>query len=210
MNWAHRIFRDNAAQHRTAEHHSSRPWPSTWIIGWVELCTFITAPRQVNGGDRVWLLIDTQTAVAQVMAGDKTLARYDNIAIGRRGAVPLHLAGDDTTPLGTYHVNAIRRGGSYRLFINLAYPTVGHATLALAQRKITRPHYLQIIDAHEYGRLPPATTPLGGAIGIHGVGGGSLRIHRQFNWTHGCVALDNAQIADLANHLKIGTRVVIR
>jgi len=51
---------------------------------------------------------------------------------------------------------------------------------------------------------------LGGGIGIHGIGRGDLDIHRQYNWTNGCVALDNDQITDLARWIGVGTRVVIR
>jgi L,D-peptidoglycan transpeptidase YkuD (ErfK/YbiS/YcfS/YnhG family) len=51
---------------------------------------------------------------------------------------------------------------------------------------------------------------LGGSIGIHGVGAGNRRIHEDFNWTEGCVALTNEQIDDLDRYIHIGTRVVIR
>jgi L,D-peptidoglycan transpeptidase YkuD (ErfK/YbiS/YcfS/YnhG family) len=51
---------------------------------------------------------------------------------------------------------------------------------------------------------------LGGAIGIHGIGGGSPDVHRRFHWTEGCVAVSNEQIERLAELVGIGTRVVIR
>ncbi len=35
-------------------------------------------------------------------------------------------------------------------------------------------------------------------------------MHRDFNWTHGCVALTNEQIDRLLQRVGLGTRVVIR
>ena len=49
-----------------------------------------------------------------------------------------------------------------------------------------------------------------GNIGIHGVGSGDLDVHREYNWTNGCVALTNAQIDILAQWAHIGTPVEIR
>jgi len=176
----------------------------------VSLNLLAAVPSKADARSQIWVLIDTKAATLQVMAGDSVVTRYGDIAIGRRGTSSLHMAGDDTTPLGTYHVNAVKHGGNYRIFIGLDYPTIVHAAQALKQQKITRPHYLQIAEAIDQGRPPPADTPLGGAIGIHGIGGGNLQVHTEFNWTHGCVALDNRQIADLARRVRIGTRVVIR
>jgi lipoprotein-anchoring transpeptidase ErfK/SrfK len=51
---------------------------------------------------------------------------------------------------------------------------------------------------------------LGGHIGIHGVGRGDLRIHQQFDWTQGCIALTNEQIEQLQNLVRVGDRVVIQ
>jgi hypothetical protein len=66
---------------------------------------------------------------------------------------------------------------------------------------------------HAYYRRhghPPQNTALGGAIGIHGIGGGSPDVHHRFHWTEGCVAVSNEQIERLAELVGIGTRVVIR
>jgi lipoprotein-anchoring transpeptidase ErfK/SrfK len=60
------------------------------------------------------------------------------------------------------------------------------------------------------GKTPPQHTPLGGYIGIHGVGSGDPEVHRAYNWTNGCVALTNAQIDILAEWARAGTPVEIR
>ena len=47
-------------------------------------------------------------------------------------------------------------------------------------------------------------------IGIHGIGDGDRGVHRDFNWTNGCVALTNEEIDELLRWVKIGTPVEIR
>lgn len=159
----------------------------------------------------IWIDIDTTTSVAKVIQGkDKVVARYDNIALGKRGAAKVHYHGDESTPLGNYRIMSIDRKSAFSIFFGLDYPTIEHAQQAMTQHKISKTQYMSILNAHFQNRIPPFNTPLGGAIGIHGLGSGSLRIHQQFNWTKGCVALDNTQIADLARWAKVGTRVVIR
>jgi hypothetical protein len=60
------------------------------------------------------------------------------------------------------------------------------------------------------GRLPPQNTALGGRIGLHGLGRGDPKVHQQFNWTNGCIALTNEQIDQLLTWVGKGTRVSIR
>ena len=55
-------------------------------------------------------------------------------------------------------------------------------------------------EAEAAGRAPPWNTPLGGAIGIHGGGGSS-------DWTLGCVAVENAEIEELWDVVRLGTNV---
>ena len=136
--------------------------------------------------------------------------RYRHIAIGRRGAKALHYQGDDSTPLGDYRIDGINRESRYGIFLSLNYPLPVHARLAADAGTITAADRERIDRAYHAGKPPPYDTALGGMIGIHGIGKGSLRTHREFNWTHGCVALDNAQMQDLAARVRIGTRVVIR
>lgn len=144
------------------------------------------------------------------MNGDRVVKRYRNIAIGRRGAKALHYQGDDSTPLGEYRIDGINRESRYGIFLSLNYPLPDHARLAAEAGTITAADRERIEHAYNAERQPPYDTPLGGMIGIHGIGKGSLKTHREFNWTHGCVALDNVQMQDLVSRVRMGTRVVIR
>ena len=60
------------------------------------------------------------------------------------------------------------------------------------------------------GKTPPQDTPLGGQIGIHGIGNGDQDIHHNYNWTNGCIALTNEQIDQLGKWIKPGVLVNIR
>ncbi len=69
---------------------------------------------------------------------------------------------------------------------------------------------MAILRAFQEQAIPPQETPLGGYIGIHGIGRGDPAIHQKFNWTQGCIALTNRQIDDLSKWVHVGMRVVIR
>lgn len=157
-----------------------------------------------------WLLIDSATATLSLMRGSKVLARYDDVAFGRLGTKPVHYKGDTSTPTGEFRIDGINPASQFHRFFSLNYPTEAHAKKALDQRRITYEQYMEILKAEHAGHRPPYDTPLGGMIGIHGLGPVRLDLHRKYNWTRGCVALDNGQIDALTPHLYIGMRVVIR
>ena len=159
--------------------------------------------------DYKWILIDTTHRTLTLMRKDEAVLFFKNISIGRGGSSTLHMQGDDTTPRGSYRIISKSISSQYKLFIGLNYPTDEHAELALDENKITPVQYNAIVRANKLGLNPPDTTPLGGAIGIHGIGDGDLAIHRQFNWTHGCVALENDQIIELNLWVEVGMRVQI-
>ena len=162
-------------------------------------------------GKLPWLRVDTQARTLTVLSAEnKVLARFDNISIGSGGTAEIRRRGDETTPLGVFHVAWIDRKNRYDTFFGLDYPSEEIARRAYAEGTISRAEFEAIIEAIKHHRIPPQTTPLGGRLGIHGIGRGDLRIHEDFNWTNGCVALTNPQIRRLSRWVHLGTRVVIR
>lgn len=157
-----------------------------------------------------WLLVDTQARTAMLMRGEEVVERFDDIAIGRAGAAADRRLGDDRTPLGTFHIVRINGDSRFHRFYGFDYPTREHADRALAAGVITEKDHKRILSAHAAGREPPSNTPLGGKIGLHGIGAGDIRVHRDFNWTEGCIALTNYQIDRLSKWLEHGTRVVVK
>ncbi len=171
-------------------------------LAWVPCRAAETAP---------WVLVDTVAQTLTVFAGGpRPLARFRNIATGTGGVADLHRAGDGTTPRGTFHVAWINRHSRFGLFFGLDYPTWGMGARAYVRGLIDYEGYAAIRDAHREGRVPPQDTALGGRIGIHGVGAGDPWVHRHVNWTDGCIALSNHDVATLARWVRLGTKVVVQ
>lgn len=170
----------------------------------------VTSP-QATEGDGVWLLVDTRADRLTVMGAQGPLEVFEPIALGARGAGLKQRRGDDLTPLGSFRVGWINPDSRFSLFIGLDYPNLEYARIALRQGRIDQPTFARIERALAAGRTPPQDTPLGGQIGIHGIGGGDSRVHRAgFDWTQGCIALEDAQIHRLAEWVRPGTRVEVR
>lgn len=160
--------------------------------------------------EETWLSIDTRAKVLQVMSGPEPVAVFDKIAIGRRGASQDKARGDDKTPLGEYRIGWINQRSQFHRFFGFTYPNLQIARRAFARGLIGGDTLQQIMAAHFARSVPPQSTPLGGRIGIHGLGNADPTVHELFDWTHGCVALTNRQVDRLAPWVKIGTLVVIR
>lgn len=181
-------------------------WPGAWIIRGACLAVLLMYAGMSCAGE-VWINVETRQLTLFVMDGDEVIQTFENIAIGRNGTSIEKTRGDKTTPLGNYRVTRIDNESRFHLFIGLDYPTMDQATRALRAGLITADQWMTINAAHQRGREPPADTPLGGFIGIHGTGDGDLQIHQEFNWTDGCVALTDEQIDDLVRWIRPGMRV---
>ncbi len=89
-------------------------------------------------------------------------------------------------------------------------PAYTDASRGLSDGTISRRQWQDIRRRHKTGKVPPQNTPLGGYLGIHGIGAGDIEVHRSFNWTNGCVALTNEQMDQLLELIGVGTPVEIR
>lgn len=95
------------------------------------------------------------------------------------------IQGDGKTPEGVYTVN--RRNPDSRFFLSLG---------------ISYPNAKDRAEARSLGRSA------GGDIFIHGGTKVSGR-YKQGDWTRGCIAVTNAEIAEIYHSVPIGTRVEI-
>ncbi len=175
------------------------------LIGFISLF-FIHLPASAND---IWIDVDTVKHTLTVMNGDVIEITFKNVAIGRFGTTHFKMQGDDKTPLGKFRIGWINEKSRYYRFFGLDYPNRDSADLALKENRITEETWRTIIDATNVARTPPQNTPLGGFIGIHGIGPGDPEVHDQFNWTNGCVALTNQQIDQLGQWLEPGVMVKI-
>lgn len=161
-------------------------------------------------GDATWLLVDTVNLKLMVMRGSEVVHTYEGISIGRNGVTRDKLVGDQRTPVGRFRIAWIREESGFHRFLGLDYPDRKRAWRARENSQLEEEDWHAIRRAHASGGIPPQNTPLGGQIGIHGIGEGDPEIHGMFNWTNGCIALTNEQLDDLTGRVHIGTRVDIR
>ena len=158
-----------------------------------------------------WLLVDTKADTLSIMQGQRTIKVFHPIALGSSGAGLKARRGDNRTPTGVFRIGWINDQSRFKTVIGLDYPNPDYAERALREHRIDHATYERIRTAWITGQTPPQDTPLGGQIGIHGVGMGDPRIHSAgINWTSGCVALDNQQIEALRPWVRKGMRVEIR
>lgn len=175
------------------------------LFGFISL-SFFHLPASAND---IWIDVDTVKHTLTVMNGDEVEITFKNVATGRFGTTHFKMKGDDKTPLGKFRVGWINEKSRYYRFFGLDYPNRDTADLALEENRITEETWRTIVDAINVEKTPPQNTPLGGFIGIHGIGRGDSEVHDQFNWTNGCIALTNRQIDQLGEWLKPGIIVKI-
>lgn len=174
-----------------------------WLVTLCVMCSGAASDIET------WILIDTDELTLSIMRGEEAVRKFSNISIGRNGATTNKIFRDQKTPLGTFHIVRVNVESPYYRYFGFDYPDLQYARRAFEAGVIDAESLHAIRSAHEHGREPPADTPLGGYVGIHGLGDGDARFHEDFNWTEGCVALTNAQIDELTRWVGLGTLVVI-
>lgn len=159
---------------------------------------------------QTWVLVDTEALSLEVFAGKSSLFRIEGISIGRGGATRNKIKGDHKTPLGTYRVAWFNSHSRFHRFLGLDYPKREQVERAFHRGDIDAREHERLLAALFTAKAPPQDSPLGGYIGIHGLGRGSPELHEIANWTEGCVALTNEQIERLQRYVRVGTPVVIK
>ncbi|WP_297324465.1 L,D-transpeptidase [Nitrosomonas sp.] len=178
-----------------------------FLVGMFGLSAIHNPVRADNG---IWIDVDTIEHTLSVMQGSTIQAVFKNVAIGRYGTTWSKMTKDDKTPLGRFRVGWVNEKSRYYRFFGLNYPNLDTAKRALDENRISEEIWLSILEAKNLGKTPPQNTPLGGHIGIHGIGRGDQEIHHKYNWTNGCIALTNEQIDQLGKWIKPGILVNIR
>jgi murein L,D-transpeptidase YafK len=129
--------------------------------------------------------------------GREELVASYKVAIGPGGSGPKRREGDMTTPVGRYHITA-HQPSQYKVFLRLDYPTAAD--------------YARFAALKARGDLP-ASARIGGDIGIHGppvaLAGVLKSTLKLVDWTAGCIAVDEDEIAEVARLVRDGTVVDI-
>lgn len=129
--------------------------------------------------------------------GDRAIATY-RVGLGFSPVGQKHHEGDGRTPEGDLRIVTRNEKSRFHKFLGLSYPRPSDAQGA----PLTPDERDEIDRAFVDRKQPPWNTPLGGAVGIHGHGGGH-------DWTSGCVAVDDDAIDALWEVVPLGTPVSI-
>jgi murein L,D-transpeptidase YafK len=137
--------------------------------------------------DKIIILKSARTMT--LLSGGKALKTY-KVALGSVPMGPKRVEGDHKTPEGDYIIDAKNAHSQFHLSLHISYPS------AADQQR-----------ARSLGARP------GGAVMIHGLARPFAYLgplHRQTDWTDGCVAVTNAEIEEIWKLVPVGTRVEIR
>lgn len=121
---------------------------------------------------------------------DKKLIKTYQIALGSAPVGHKEFEGDGKTPEGIYTINDKNPNSSYYLNLGISYPNEADK-----------------VHASKFGKSP------GGDIKIHGLKNGLGfigKLHREIDWTQGCIAVTNEEIDELYKAVPIGTEIEIR
>lgn len=146
----------------------------------------------------------------RVIKAQRLLYLYDNdrllriypIALGFEATGEKIKQGDGRTPEGNYFIVAKNPQSKFYLSLAINYPNLRDAKSALAEGLIQRADFEAIKAAEIKKTIPPWNTALGGEIFIHGNGA-------RYDWTDGCIALENFQMKELYQAISPGTPVEI-
>lgn len=112
------------------------------------------------------------------------------VSLGRGGMAPKQREGDKLTPEGTYKISGRNSNSAYYLSLRINYP-----------------------DKDDIKRARAAGVSAGRDIMIHGITNGLGwvgTLHRRMDWTQGCIAVTNAEIAEIWRVVPDGTVVEIK
>ena len=143
-----------------------------------------TAPEMA---DRI--LVTKSSRTMMLMKGDRILKTY-KIALGSAPVGAKQQRGDHKTPEGDYVIDSKNAHSHYHLALHISYP-----------------------NAVDRARARKLGVPPGGDVMIHGLPPeyaylGAL--HRQYDWTWGCIAVTDSEIEEIWSLVPVGTRVQIK
>jgi len=138
------------------------------------------------------------------------LVKRDAIVLGSNPHAEKAVEGDGATPTGNFYVCAKNPRSKFFLSLCVSYPNAEDAERGLRDGLIDLREHAQILEAMRLRSMPLQHTRLGGEIYIHGhPDPGTADVSRP-DWTHGCIAMDNAAMKDLYDWVELGTPVIIR
>jgi murein L,D-transpeptidase YafK len=157
------------------------------LLGLIAALPCTAAAATAPQADKIVIVKSTRTMT--LLSGSTVLKTY-KVALGTVPVGPKHTEGDHKTPEGSYIIDARNPQSQFHLSLHISYPST-----ADRQR------------AAKLGARP------GGAIMIHGLAKSFAYLgplHRQTDWTDGCIAVTNAEIEEIWKLVPLGIKIDIR
>lgn len=149
--------------------------------------SLITAASAQSKVDRLVVLKRQHKLL--LMSGDQVVKSYQ-VALGSGGLAPKRRQGDHRTPEGPYTIDYRNPASRFHLALHISYP--------------------QQTDKQRARQL--GVNP-GGDIMIHGLGPSfswAGELHRNHDWTDGCIAVTDEEMDEIWQAVPDGTPVEIR
>ncbi|WP_038057581.1 L,D-transpeptidase family protein [Thermodesulfobacterium hydrogeniphilum] len=158
-----------------------------------------------------FLLIDKAEKILKIYKNNQLIASY-KVGMGLESLLPKEKRGDFLTPEGIYKIIKIRPSKQYKYFLALNYPNLNDLSLAYYKGIFNKETFSNLLDKLRKNKI--LNTSLGNGIGIHGGGAYRLEkrnsyIYKNYNWTKGCIALNNKDLLKLLNQIYIKEKVII-
>jgi murein L,D-transpeptidase YafK len=181
-----------------------RGFSAVWLV------LLLMQPAAVAEDASVRLVVWKRQHELWVVRNDRVIRRY-HVSLGVSPSGPKLLRGDGRTPVGRYYIYEKRPSEKFGLFMALSYPGVEDAERAFQRGLISADTWADIWIAEQRRASPPWDTPLGGFVGIHGTGSDPKRakLRQVSDWTDGCIALSDRNIAELWELTPVGAEVQI-
>ncbi len=133
------------------------------------------------------VLVDKSDRRLTLYRGGKVAMTIDHIRFGDAPMGHKAREGDERTPEGLYTIDARNPQSAYHLSLRIDYP-----------------------NERDTARAAKAGVSPGGDIFIHGQPNGYIGPPLPHDWTDGCIAVSNAEIAALWDAVPDGTLIYIR
>ena len=162
--------------------------------------------------DNPSIVIDRRSYSLELLE-DTVLIKTYRANFGRNVGAPKTRAGDLSTPVGEYKICSIDSSSKYYKFFRINYPNLNDATNALRIGIINQTEFDKLKFEYYYSDCTDSDTPLGGNIGIQGIGKLNFLFRYlpfNYNWTDGSIAVSNESMDELYSVVKKGTKVVIK
>lgn len=118
-------------------------------------------------------------------------------------------AKDECTPEGEFLVSEKKNWSNFYKALLLNYPLPEDAERGVEAGLIDQNTCTRIINAHKQGRTPDQYTRLGGLLEIHGSGSGKQGNNGGYNWTLGCIALQNKDVDTIFKYINEKDKITI-